>query len=187
MSFISDLFGGSSSSSSQNADQAIDLADPLNNYQSGLAGNLNSLLTSPDTSSTYGALNGVGAQLGNLVSNPDSVTQTQQYKTALNQGLGATQSTLSAQGLNGSGAQSLALQNQASGQANTAYNTQLNQLSGLYGQNLGAINQQQGNLFTGVGQGTSSAAQALVQLISGAQSSSNSGASSLGNLIGSIF
>lgn len=88
-----------------------------------------------------GALNNTGTQLANLIANPNSVTQTAAYQSSLSQGLAATNSGLAASGLNGSGNQLAALENYGMSSANTAYNTQVSQLSGLYGQALGA-NQQ---------------------------------------------
>lgn len=98
-----------------------------------------------------GALNGQGyaQQINNLVANPSSVEQSAGYQAALGQGLSAANSTLAAQGLNGSGNQLAALTNYGMSFEQNAYNTQLSQLSGLYGQSLGA-NQQQFNQASGL-------------------------------------
>lgn len=97
-----------------------------------------------NTAGLTGALNGqgFGQQINNLVSNPSSIYQTPQYQAAFGQGQNAVNSTLAAQGLNASGNQLAALQSYGQSFGQNAYNTQLQQLSGLYGQALGA-NQQQ--------------------------------------------
>lgn len=99
------------------------------------------------------ALNGqqYGQQINQLLANPDSVYQTQQYKSAFNQGQGAVNATLAAQGLNASGNQLAALQSYGQTFGQQAYGAQLSQLSGLYGQALGA-NQQGFNQLQGAGQ-----------------------------------
>jgi hypothetical protein len=93
-----------------------------------------------------GALNGqqYGQQINDLVQNPSSVFNTPQYQAAFGQGQSAVNSTLAAQGLNGSGNQLAALQSYGQTFGQNAYNTQLSQLSGLYGQALGANQQQYG-------------------------------------------
>jgi hypothetical protein len=98
-----------------------------------------------------GALNGTNyaQQINNLVADPSSVTQTPGYQAALNQGLSAANSSMAASGLNGSGNQLAALTNYGMSFEQNAYNTQLSQLSGLYGQALGA-NQQQFNQASGL-------------------------------------
>ena len=122
-------------------------------YGAGLSGNntitgLNNYVNN-QTMPTTSALQGTGQQLANLVQNPNSVFQTAQYQSALNQGLSATNTGLAAAGLNGSGNQLAALQNYGTTQANNAYNTQVSQLSGLYNQEL-AGNQQGYTQATGL-------------------------------------
>lgn len=97
-----------------------------------------------------GALNGQGyaQQINSLVSNPSSVATSAGYQAALGQGLSAVGSTAAAQGLNGSGNQLAALQNYGTSFEQNSYNTQLSQLSGLYGQSLSA-NQQGYNQAAG--------------------------------------
>lgn len=98
-----------------------------------------------------GALNGQGyaQQINNLVANPSSVENSPMYQASLQQGLSAANSSLAASGLNGSGNQLAALTNYGASFEQNAYNTQLSQLSGLYGQALGA-NQQQFNQASGL-------------------------------------
>jgi hypothetical protein len=102
--------------------------------------------TNPLTSSLNGAQ--LGGQIQNLVNDPSSVYNTPQYKAAFGQGQNAVNATLAAQGLNASGNQLAALQNYGQTFGQNAYNTQLSQLSGLYGQALGA-NQQQYSQLSG--------------------------------------
>lgn len=105
-----------------------------------------------------GALNGqqYGQQINQLVADPSSVFDTAQYKAAFGQGQSAVNSTLAAQGLNASGNQLAALQGYGQTFGQNAYNTQLSQLSGLYGQALGANQQgyaqQQGTAQMGLAQ-----------------------------------
>lgn len=136
------------------------------------------------------SLNGIGNQLANLVKNPDSVYQSQQYQSQLAQGLSAANAGLGAQGLNGSGNQMAALQNVGQATASNAYNTQLSQLSGLYSQSLQA-NQQGFNQASGLnaqsynqlaqmsGAGSGSMASAAQQL-----ASAGSATSALGSQFG---
>lgn len=96
-----------------------------------------------------------GGMIANLVANPSSIYQTPQYQAAFGQGQSAVNSTLAAQGLNASGNQLAALQSYGQTFGQNAYNTQLSQLSGLYGQALGA-NQQGYNQLSGLVQGEQS-------------------------------
>jgi hypothetical protein len=99
------------------------------------------------------ALNGqqIGSQLSNLIANPSSIYQTPQYQAAFGQGQNAVNATLAAQGLNASGNQLAALQSYGQTFGQNAYNTDVSQLSGLYGQALGA-NQQGYNQLAGASQ-----------------------------------
>lgn len=99
------------------------------------------------------ALNGVsiGNQINSLIANPSSIYQTPQYQAAFGQGQNAVNASLAAQGLSASGNQLAALQSYGQTFGQNAYNTQLSQLSGLYGQSLGA-NQQQYNQVSGMNQ-----------------------------------
>jgi hypothetical protein len=95
-----------------------------------------------------GALNGgqIGNQIMDLINHPDSIYNTAQYKAAFDQGSGAVNAQLAAQGLNASGNQLAALQKYGQSFGSQAYANQLSQLSGLYGQALGANQQQYGEL-----------------------------------------
>jgi hypothetical protein len=128
------------------------------------------------------ALNGssIGSQLMGLVSNPSSIYSTPQYQAAFNQGQSAVNSTLAAQGLNASGNQLAALQSYGQSFGQNAYNQQLSQLSGLYGQSLGA-NQQ------AFSQGQSAQQQAFQQLaaLSGLNYTTGSSSTSTGTGSGS--
>ena len=150
---------GSGSSGNQNA---ASTASPFSPYQPGFANTLNQ---QSQTGGTYGnpnyagvnaltsqaaqgtalgnALNGQGYanQINNLVADPSSIYQTPQYQAAFGQGQSAVNATLAAQGLNASGNQLAALQSYGQSFGQNAYNTQLSQLSSLYGQAL-AGNQQ---------------------------------------------
>jgi hypothetical protein len=166
----SSLLGGSSSGGSNS--NAVQAASPYQNYYGASA----STLAGAAANNTYGAgvtgtntipgldsfvnnqtlpltgaLNGTNyaQQINNLVANPSSIANTPQYQAAFGQGQSAVNSTLAAQGLNGSGNQLAALQNYGMSFEQNAYNTQLQQLSGLYGQSLGA-NQQAFNQTTGL-------------------------------------
>ncbi len=133
-----------------------ELSNLVNGYAGGGTGT-NGLTT---------ALNGqaIGQQLNNLVANPSSIYQTPQYQAAFGQGQNAVNATLAAQGLNASGNQLAALQSYGQTFGQNAYNTQLSQLSGLYGQSLGA-NQQAYNQIAGMNQqGQAQNAQAFSQM-----------------------
>lgn len=127
------------------------------------------------------AMGGIGQQLNNLMANPDSVYQSQQYKSAFNQGQNAVNSTLAAQGLNQSGNQLAALQNYGQSFGQQAYNNQFNQLSQVYGQtvNGGASNRQAQS------QAGQSAGSGLMGAVSGIGGIINAG-SSIIDTIGSI-
>jgi hypothetical protein len=193
MSFVGDLLGGigdvvggisGANKTGDLADQLGGIADPLMGYQSGFADSINNLLTGDASNQAYGALSGVGGKLSNLIANPDSVTQTQQYQSSLGQGLGAANQAMSAQGLTGSGAQLLGLSNYAGSKADSAYNTQLGQLSGLYGQQLGGMNQQFQNLLGGAQAGTGNAVSAISSLMGQQNKQSQQAGSGLGSLLG---
>lgn len=152
--------------------QVAQTANPFGQYNQQFAGelaaNANNFVgtnwgaTKPVLDYAYGstnpggitsALNGsqIGGQINNLVNNPDSVYQTKQYQAAFGQGQNAVNATLAAQGLNGSGNQLAALQSYGQTFGQQAYGAQLSQLSGLYGQALGA-NQQGFNQMQAAGQ-----------------------------------
>lgn len=82
-----------------------------------------------------------GAQAAALMANPSSIYQTPQYQAAFGQGQNAVNATLAAQGLNASGNQLAALQSYGQTFGQNAFNTQLSQLSGLYGQTAQIQNQ----------------------------------------------
>lgn len=137
--------------------QAQNLSNQANNgtFGQGVTGGntingLDSFVNNQSAGLT-GALNGqqYASQLNNLVANPGSVQTSAGYQAALNQGLSAVQSQGAAAGLNGSGNQMAALQNYGQSFEQNSYNNQLSQLSGLYGQSLGA-NQQQFNQASGI-------------------------------------
>jgi hypothetical protein len=131
-----------------NQQYASQLAGAVNTGQFG-NGNSNqnnqqNAFTAMNTQGLVSSLNGqgIGQQINNLVSDPSSIYSTPQYQAAFGQGQNAVNATLAAQGLNASGNQLAALQSYGQTFGQNAYNTQLSQLSGLYGQALGA-NQQQ--------------------------------------------
>ena len=162
---------GSSGGGGSNGN-AVQAASPYQNYYgasasnlAGLAGNnvygsgvdqyntmtgLNNLVNNGTIPLTT-ALSGVnyGQRINDLVANPSSIQSSPGYQAALQQGLSSVGTTAAAQGLNGSGNQLVALQNYGQSFEQNAYNTQLSQLSGLYGQALGA-NQQGYNQTTGL-------------------------------------
>lgn len=111
------------------------------------------------------ALNGtqIGNQLTDLINNPSSIFSTPQYQAAFGQGQNAVNATLAAQGLNASGNQLAALQNYGQSFGQQAYGTQLSQLSGLYGQALGANQQSYGQMQGAVQAGLASNNQAFNQ------------------------
>jgi hypothetical protein len=173
---------GSGSSGNQNAASA---ASPFTPYQPGFASQLNQ---QAQPGGTYGnvqyggapslgalagqgvglgnALNGQGfaSQINNLVANPSSVYQTPQYQAAFGQGQNAVNATLAAQGLNASGNQLAALQNYGQSFGQNAYNQQLSQLSGLYGQSLAGNQQGYSQMQNAVGTNLSAQQQAFTQM-----------------------
>ena len=112
------------------------------------------------------ALNGtqIGKQLMGLLNDPGSIYSTPQYQAAFGQGQSAVNATLAAQGLNASGNQLAALQSYGQTFGQNAYNTQLSQLSGLYGQALGANQQFYGQLSNNISQEAQQNQQAFNQL-----------------------
>lgn len=110
-------------------------AGTYGNASPGYLQNLNNL--------TGGASNTLAqtsaSQLTNLLNNPSSIYDTAQYKSAFGQGQNAVNSTLAAQGLNGSGNQLAALQSYGQTFGEQQYNTTLSQLSGLFGQSYGQL------------------------------------------------
>jgi hypothetical protein len=88
-------------------------------------------------------------KLNKLVSDPSSVFSSPLYQAAFSQGKDAVNSTLAAQGLSASGNQLAALQKYGMTFGEDFYNKELSQLSGLYGQALGA-NQQGYDQLTGM-------------------------------------
>jgi hypothetical protein len=172
---------GSGSSGNQGAAAT---ANPFSPYQPGFAntlnqqaqqgtygnpnyGGANTLTQAASTGMSLGnALNGQGFanQINNLVANPSSVYQTPQYQAAFGQGQNAVNATLAAQGLNASGNQLAALQNYGQSFGQNAYNQQLSQLSGLYGQALGGNQQGFNQLQSSVSTNLSAQQQAFTQM-----------------------
>lgn len=131
----------------------------------------------------------LGGQIQNLVDNPDSIYQTQQYKSAFGQGQNAVNATLAAQGLNASGNQLAALQNYGQSFGQQAYNTQLSQLSGLYGQSMQANQQAYGQLANNFNSSQQADQQAFGQLsqLSGlATGSPTAAAAAMANVFGNV-
>lgn len=94
-------------------------------------------------------LSGIGGQYAQLLGDPSSFFSSPLYQAAFGQGQQAVNSTLAAQGLNGSGAQLAALQKYGQSFGQQAYNQDLNQLSSAY--SLGqSTNQQQFNQYLGL-------------------------------------
>ncbi|OXI63146.1 hypothetical protein CFB47_07855 [Burkholderia sp. AU27893] len=138
-----------------------------------------------------GALNGVsfGQQLNNLVANPSSVFSSPLYQASFQQGQNAVNATLAAQGLNASGNQLAALQNYGQSFGANYYSTMLSQLSGLYGQALGANNQGFGQLASSASADLAANNQAFGQLalLSGASSGSPAAAAqAVSNVYGNV-
>lgn len=138
-----------------------------------------------------GALNGVsfGQQLNNLVANPSSVFSSPLYQASFQQGQNAVNSTLAAQGLNASGNQLAALQNYGQSFGANYYGTMLSQLSGLYGQALGANNQAFGQLASSANTDLAANNQAFGQLalLSGASTGSpTAAAQAMSNVFGNV-
>lgn len=175
----------SASEAQQFANQLGQTANPFGQYnqqfgqqlagqtsQGGFGNNFNpnlsaqSVYTGTATGQLVGSLNGasIGNQLTNLINDPSSIYSTPQYQSAFNQGQSAVNSTLAAQGLNASGNQLAALQSYGQTFGQNAYNTQVSQLSGLYGQALGANQQAFGQLSTTTGQSQQQNQQAFNQL-----------------------
>lgn len=175
----------SASEAQQFANQLGQTANPFGQYNGGFASLLNSQAgqgiygnanngnfnaqqqyTGNQTGQLVGSLDGagIGRQLTNLVNNPGSITSTPGYQAAFGQGQSAVNSTLAAQGLNASGNQMAALQNYGQSFEQNAYNTQLSQLSGLYGQALGANQQAFGQLSTNTGQSMQANQQGFNQM-----------------------
>jgi len=76
---------------------------------------------------------GYVTKLNNLVANPDSITNTAAYKSALNQGLTGVQRTLASRGYANSGNEQAALMDYGNTYANNQYQTQLANLMQLSG------------------------------------------------------
>ncbi|QQK03847.1 hypothetical protein JFN94_06705 [Burkholderia anthina] len=138
-----------------------------------------------------GALNGVsyGQQLNNLVANPSSVFSSPLYQASFQQGQNAVNSTLAAQGLNASGNQLAALQNYGQSFGANYYSTMLSQLSGLYGQALGANQQGYSQLAGNANADLAANNQAFGQLalLSGASSGSPAAAAAaMSNVYGNV-
>ena len=173
---VANIAGGalSANEAQQFANQLGQTANPFGQYNQGFASQLAANAGAPGQGGILGAnyqwqapvqnfanqtagsgltnqLSGVGGQLANLLADPSSIYQTPQYQAAFGQGQNAVNSTLAAQGLNASGNQLAALQSYGQTFGQNAYNTQLSQLSGLYGQALGA-NQQSYNQLAGAAQ-----------------------------------
>ncbi|KVH29607.1 hypothetical protein [Burkholderia cepacia] len=137
------------------------------------------------------ALNGVsfGQQLNNLVANPSSVFSSPLYQASFQQGQNAVNATLAAQGLNASGNQLAALQNYGQSFGANYYSTMLSQLSGLYGQALGANNQGFGQLASSASADLAANNQAFGQLalLSGASTGSpTAAAQAVSNVYGNV-
>ena len=112
------------------------------NTQGQLASNVGNAANSGTAGLNSLNLQGINGQISNLIQNPSSIYQTPQYQAAFQQGQGAVNSTLAAQGLNASGNQLAALQSYGQSFGQNAYNTDLSQLTGLSSQ--AAAQQQQG-------------------------------------------
>ncbi|MBR7969110.1 hypothetical protein [Burkholderia cenocepacia] len=146
---------------------------------------------SGNTMPLTGALNGVsfGQQLNNLVANPSSVFSSPLYQASFQQGQNAVNATLAAQGLNASGNQLAALQNYGQSFGANYYSTMLSQLSGLYGQALGANNQGFSQLASSASADLAANNQAFGQLalLSGASSGSPAAAAqAVSNVYGNV-
>jgi len=76
---------------------------------------------------------GYVTKLNNLVANPDSITNTAAYKSALNQGLTGVQRTMASRGYANSGNEQAALMDYGNTYANNQYQTQLANLMQLSG------------------------------------------------------
>lgn len=153
-----------------NQQYAAQLAGAVNTGQFGNGNsdqnNAQNAFTAGNTQGLVSSLNGqgIGQQINNLVANPSSIYQTPQYQAAFGQGQNAVNATLAAQGLNASGNQLAALQSYGQTFGQNAYNTQLSQLSGLYGQALGANQQQYSQLSNNTSQQQATNQQGFNQL-----------------------
>ena len=185
VSILGGIIGQNSASNNMNNVESV--GDPIQSSQAGLGSTLVNALQSPSTAANANVLNGTGQQLANLIANPGSATQTAQYQAQLQQGLAATNSTLSAQGLNGSGAQSVALNNYASSSAQNQYNTQLTQLSGLYGQSQSASSNYLNQLLSATTAGTGSTADALAGILGNNNSNGSASTAGITSGIGSLL
>jgi hypothetical protein len=114
-------------------------------------------------------LQGINSQISNLIANPSSIYQTPQYQAAFQQGQGAVNSTLAAQGLNASGNQLAALQSYGQSFGQNAYNTDLTQLLGVSSQAAGQQQQNYGQLSNAAGLGLQANQQAFGQNSAAAQ------------------
>lgn len=166
----------------------------LTNFANNTGAQTNQYIAPAEQAASQGAaglnglsLSGINSQISNLIQNPSSIYQTPQYQAAFNQGQGAVNSTLAAQGLNASGNQLAALQSYGQSFGQNAYNTQLSQLSGLSNQAAGQQQQSYSQLAGGAQlalQGNQQAYGQLAGANQGALATNNQGYNQLTNLAG---